>query len=162
MGPTRTRTKSHRLWDIVVVAAILGVAFTAVAILALTQPRMRKVIGRPSLGDKPFDRTVWLAGENVGAPDFPGSATARWNPRGPMVADLRRRHLPQGMTRADVRRLLGRPMFTDVAEAGGSTDRYSIGYGEWLPGLQGSPSTGYVLAVHYDRSGRVRGTQIMP
>ena len=96
---------------------------------------------RSHFDDQRFDRAKWTA---------PASVNSDRTPRGRMAGDLRRRFLRRGMSRSEVRALLGRP----DDEERGVEDHYLLGYC--------SPMSidGDQLIIRYDRSGQLAATKI--
>jgi hypothetical protein len=91
--------------------------------------------------DRPFDRKVWLAN---------ASNYGRGNPRGQMADDLRKRWLRKGMTRKEVKALLGEP------DPQGPEGVYEYNLGNWA----WCPICPDVLDIHFDKSGRLVRAEI--
>lgn len=100
-------------------------------------------IHRRYYGDIKFNGTVWRSLANKGGTD---------NPRQRMYKDLLQRHLDPGMTRQEVRRLLGKPDYDSLEK---DVDSYFIG----VMGAMSVDAT--VLEVHYDQKGRLVRTKVV-
>lgn len=97
-------------------------------------------VHRRYYGNTYFNRQHWIGLANKGGVD---------NPRQRMVKDLRRRYLKPGMTRQQVRHLLGKP---DYGRLSSDADSYFIG----ADGIDGIS-----LDVRYDRVGRLVRSEIV-
>jgi hypothetical protein len=91
-------------------------------------------VHRRYCGNVKFNRQQWIALAGKGGMD---------NPRQRMVKDLRQRYLKPGMTRQEVRHLLGKPDFDSLSK---DVDSYFIG----ADGFDGMS-----LDVRYDQAGHV-------
>ena len=94
--------------------------------------------------DKAFDRKVWLSAAR---------SDKMHNPRRQMAEDLQKNYLRKGMTRGQVRRLLGKSN-GEYDDQQGDMDWYFLGARGYRP------KQGYFLSVHYDKSGNLISTQI--
>ena len=100
---------------------------------------------RNPFNDRTFDRSVWI--EAASGPEVR-------NPRGPMAEDLRARFLHRGMSKRDVRALLGESSNSQYEEEMGVEDHYFLGH--W-----GEMSIdGDYLIIHYDKRRRLVSTEI--
>jgi len=118
------------------VPMVLVVALTLVAGVWLLHTNN---IDSPST---PFDAVAWRAVADTSGP----------NPRGAMVHDLMRHHLPVGMARQEVEQLLGPPSSRET-----DTDwEYGLGpeIGGWLY------MDGYTLDLRFGRDGRLLRTEL--
>jgi hypothetical protein len=57
------------------------------------------IVKNNPFNDRKFERSIWLSAS--------GNHTAK-NPRGPMAEDIRKNYLQIGMSKSDVRKLLGK------------------------------------------------------
>lgn len=100
-------------------------------------------VHRRHYGNIKFSGTVWR------------SLAGKWDkdsPRQRMVKDLRQRYLKPGMTRQQVRQLLGKP---DYDSHDKDVDSYFLGV--W--GFMSVDAT--VLEVEYDKAGRMVRTKVV-
>jgi hypothetical protein len=98
-------------------------------------------IHRRYYGNIKFNRQQWIASADRGAD----------NPRLRMYKDLQQRYLRKGMTRQEVRHLLGKP---DYDSSSKDVDSYFLG----VLGLMSVDAT--ILEVHYDKADRVVSTAV--
>jgi len=131
--------RAGKIAPVVVAVVVLAV----VGIVVFLWPMIYGVLHNP-FDEERFDRAKWLAA---------GSAADAKNPRGPMAEDLRRRFLPKGMGKADVRTLLGAPYNSQWAEEH-NQDCYILGAWGYMPI---DPS---ILIIYYDESGKIMRTKI--
>ena len=117
------------------VAIVLAIAVLGAGVLY--------AVHRRHCGNIRFDRARWIA--------VAGQGGVR-NPRQRMVKDLMRRYLRNGMTKHEVRQLLGKPDYDSLYR---DTDSYFIGV---IGCLSVDAST---LDVHYDKAGKVSRTQVL-
>ncbi len=93
-----------------------------------------------------FDRAVWIS-----RPELEGSDT----PRSRMVSDVMHRYLKPGMSRQQVRELLGKPDSTSQFD----TENHREGYGLGHIGAFGiDPS---ILVLQYDVSGKLKEAHVI-
>lgn len=117
-------------------SALVFVVFVILAAVVLYGAHRRHY------GNIKFSGTVWRSLAGKGRMD---------NPRQRMVKDLRARYLKPGMTRQQVRQLLGKP---DYGSHEREVDSYFLGV--W--GFMSVDAT--VLEVRYDKAGRVVSTDV--
>jgi hypothetical protein len=128
--------------------AIVGAAaaLLLLLVLGLVYGRAAYTLLHRPFNDRTFDRSVWIGVAGV---------PLERNPRGPMTEDLRRRFLHEGMSRREVRALLGQPDNGPYPEATTAIeDHYFLGH--W-----GEMSIdGDYLIIHYDKRRRLVSTEI--
>ncbi len=90
-------------------------------------------------GQREFEREAWLAGVEQ---------------RYAMTDDLCQRFLHEGMSKTEVRALLGDPENSEYQEQQGNVDAYQLGTVEQFV------MDAYFLEVHYDESQRLVSTEI--
>jgi len=131
-----------RRW--VKVVLLVSASVLSVLVIAFFVIVPREFYNSP-YNDKGFDRGIWLSAAR--------NDDMR-NPRGPMAEDLRRHYLRNGMTREQVRRLLGKPDNSEYDEQQGKVDHYFLGAWGFIS------IDGDLFIVHYDKSGRLISTEI--
>jgi hypothetical protein len=119
----------------------IGCLCTTVAIIAIALLGYYGMWIQPFSNAK-FDRAIWLKAKSD---DF-------HNPRGPMTMDLRRNHLHHGMTRQQVRSLLGPPDCHVSHDP--SMDSY------WLGAWGGFQMDSQSLDIYYNPSGNMCSSYI--
>jgi hypothetical protein len=124
------------------IGASAGVGVGAVALILILTPRLSEPLT--------FDRDAWLAESGVTgrATGSPPSARSR------MVTDLVAKRLREGLSKADVIELLGRPPHDDV-----DSERwiYPAGWEEWPLGYARHM---VLLLVEFDGDARVRRAHV--
>ena len=113
------------------------IALAVVVVIAVLAAGVLYGVHRRYYGNVKFDRQQWIALANKGGP------------RQRMVKDLRQRYLNVGMTRDEVRRLLGKPDSDSLSE---DEDSYFLG---------SDSGEGTFLHVQYGQRGRVVGTEVV-
>jgi hypothetical protein len=138
--------KTNNLWiKILLVPLGLAALFVTVGLAAFAvmfYPEMHD-----PFGDARFDRAVWLSAS---------SSMDSHNPRGPMAHDLMHNFLHKGMSKTEVRKLLGPPQ-NRKWDGELHVDTYYIGH--WDPTTDWG---GDRLVVRYSVSDRLGSTDLYP
>lgn len=143
-GSNPNPAKAKRPPGLVLLVGILIALLVAVFIVVRLWPPTRGVSANP-FATEPFDQSKWIRAKS--GPEVK-------NPRGPMAEDLRRHYLQRGMSKKQVRQLLGPPSNSEYEEAKGNVDSYFLGHwGDWS-------IDGDYLIIRYHKSGRVASTEI--
>jgi len=137
------QTKGSRLRRVFLVLGTLAGFFVLLAAAAFG-PFVYDMHHNPFNAEQ-FDQSQWMHAARDGAGE---------SPRGPMAEDLRRRLLRKGMSKDEVRRLLGKSDNSEADEAAGHQDTYYLGHWSSLS------IDGDALLIHYDKRGKIVATEI--
>lgn len=119
------------------------IGLVALLLIGLVAAVVLYGVHRRYYGNIRFNGTVWRRLANQGG---------MGNPRQRMVKDLRQRYLRNGMTRQEIRQLLGKPDYGSFSK---DVDSYFIGV---LGFMSVDAST---LDIRYDSAGRVARSKIV-
>ena len=125
------------------IAVAVSVVVAIVVALVLFIAYELGLLGSP-FNDKKFVRSVWLASAH--------NDDAR-NPRGRMAEDLISNHLRIGMSKSDVRKLLGKSNNSEYDETQ-NTDCYFLGHWGFMS------IDGDYLIIRYNNAYQIKSTEI--
>lgn len=129
-----SKAKEAIQYALITVGILMGFGILAITALVV----LVNMLTPSPWDDRVFDREVWFAHAHDGKPD---------NPRGPMLEDLKKTALKNGMTREEVLALLGEPDYELPSE---TMMRYRLG--SWS-GMRMDPDS---LDIEFGRDGKVR------
>ncbi len=124
-------------------AIVITITAIAVAFILIEGPFILMLMYHP-WNDAKFDQETWLA-----SPNYQQRAE---NPRGPMTDDLIQNHLPIGMSRTAVHKLLGKASFPSYYK---DIDKYYVGHWGFMT------VDGEFLNIKYNRADQIESAKLI-
>ena len=124
-------------------ATVISITAIAAVLICIYGPFILMLMYHP-WNDAKFNKETWLAS--------PNHEQLAENPRGPMTDDLIQNHLPIGMSKQAVHKLLGKPLYLPYKT---NTDSYYVGHWGFMT------VDGEFLNIKYNRDNQIESAKLI-